>query len=82
MSPSSDEAVPAMAQVLHYLDQHPGAHATIEEIGEWWSQEQRVPLPAAALRAALAELAARGSVSESRGPDGRIRYAAGNRRRP
>jgi hypothetical protein len=67
-------------EVLAYLAEHPRAQDTLEGIVQWWLLEQEIQRRMAQVRAALAELVARGLVLERQGKDGRTYYRVNRRR--
>ncbi len=68
-------------EILDYLKNHPQAQDTVEGIAKWWLLEQGKREKSTAVKKALAELEARGMVSQCIGQDGRIYYAAKRRRK-
>jgi len=60
--------------ILAHLIEHPLAEDTVEGIVEWWLLEQEIKYRTAVVRAALADLVAKGLVLERQGNDARLRY--------
>lgn len=63
-------------RILLYLEAHPNACDTLDGITTWWLLRQRVIESRAAVRSALARLAAEGRVVERAAPDGTTLFAA------
>jgi len=62
------------AEVLRYLQRHPGAADTVEGIAEWWIAKQRLEDNLMRVQAAVDRLVAQDLVEPTGGGAGRPRY--------
>lgn len=65
---------PVAIQFLEYMNQHPDAQDTLEDLAEWWSQEQSFASPVDTVRLVLNELADHRLILEHTRGDGRRYY--------
>ena len=78
MPESGEAAASAIASdIQHYLSAHPEAADTMAGIRAWWLSPSCAGAPLAVVEAALELLLARGAVTSTRLPDGRVLFAAG-----
>ncbi len=61
-------------QILFYLVEHPEAQDTLEGIVEWWLLERAIKSQETQIVKAVAELVAKGFITEHKGRDSQTHY--------
>lgn len=67
-------------EILDYLRKNPEAQDTAVGIAEWWLPDQKIKSRLITIKAALAELVARGFILRHMGQDSQVHYRINVRR--